>query len=82
VPVLGEINSLRLPSYYRLDLRLSRRISVAKGALTFFLDVQNALDRKNLGGFDYVIDEEAELLEPNKEFWPGFFPSIGLTWEF
>lgn len=80
--VFGPLNSERLPSYHRLDLRASRRWDLRSGGLTFFVDVQNVYNRRNLAGFDVHLDEEAGVVELEEENWPGFFPSVGITWEF
>jgi len=97
VPVLGRLNSARLSDYHRLDLRLSRRWrpgsgtserdagsarSGGKGVLTFFVDIQNLYDRKNLAGFDLSIDEQRGALIIAEENWTGIFPSLGISWEF
>ncbi|MEA2560305.1 MAG: hypothetical protein QOH06_1809 [Acidobacteriota bacterium] len=79
VPVLGKLNSERLPSYHRMDLRASRDWQLRSSRLTFFVDLQNVYNRKNIAGFDLAVDEESIVAEP--ETWPGFFPSIGITWE-
>ncbi|HEX5714675.1 MAG TPA: TonB-dependent receptor, partial [Thermoanaerobaculia bacterium] len=79
VPVLGKLNAERLPSYHRMDLRASRDWQLRSSRLTFFVDLQNVYNRKNIGGFDLEVDEESIVAEP--ETWPGFFPSIGISWE-
>ncbi|MGH9366557.1 MAG: TonB-dependent receptor plug domain-containing protein, partial [Thermoanaerobaculia bacterium] len=82
VPVAGRLNSDRLPDYHRLDLRVSRKWPSRSGSLTFFLDVQNLYNRKNVAGLDLEIDEEAREIVAKEELWPGFFASAGFTWEF
>lgn len=82
VPVLGPLSSERLPPYHRMDLRASRQWPLRSGRLTFFVDLQNVYNRRNVAGFDLQIDEEAEELIFEAESWPGFFPSLGLSWEF
>jgi outer membrane receptor protein involved in Fe transport len=81
VPVLGPLNGERLPDYHRLDLRLSRKWQIERGRLTFFADVQNLYNRRNVAGFDLEIDEEAGQLLRREEDWPGFFASAGISWE-
>ncbi|HET9225105.1 MAG TPA: hypothetical protein VFR31_00440, partial [Thermoanaerobaculia bacterium] len=78
-PVLGKLNSERLPVYHRMDLRASREWQLRSGRLTFFVDLQNVYNRENAAGFDLEVDEDGIVREP--ESWPGFFPSIGITWE-
>ncbi len=82
VPVAARLNSEQLPYYHRLDMRVSRRWPLKSGAVTAFLDVQNAYNRKNVAGFDLEFDEEAGELIRRTERWPGIFPSVGITWEF
>lgn len=81
VPVLGRLNSDRLPSYHRMDLRASREWRLRSSRLTFFLDLQNVYGRKNLAGFDLGIDQDQGRIDAEPETWPGFFPSIGINWE-
>ena len=80
--VFGRLNSERLPAYHRLDLRAARSWERRRGRLTFFVDVQNLYDRKNLGGFDLQVDPDEGSLDVVKEHWPGIFPSLGISWEF
>ena len=84
VAVFGRLYSERLPDYHRLDLRASRRWELRQGRggqLTFFIDVQNLYNRRNLAGFDLKLDEEAGTVELEAEHWPGIFPSLGIAWE-
>jgi TonB dependent receptor-like, beta-barrel/Carboxypeptidase regulatory-like domain len=80
VPVFGALRSERLPVYHRLDVRASRSWRRGSGRWTFFVDVQNLYGRRNLAGFDVLLEEEEADIELAKEHWPGVFPSIGLTW--
>jgi TonB dependent receptor/Carboxypeptidase regulatory-like domain len=82
VAVFGRLNSQRLPLYHRLDLRASREWQLRASRLTFFVDVQNVYDRKNLAGYDLDLDEEAGTVALEAEHWPGVFPSLGVSWEF
>ncbi len=80
-PVLGPLDSERLPDYHRLDLRMSRRWQLDRGRLTFFFDAQNLYNRKNVSGLDLEIDEDAGQIITREEHWPGFFASAGISWE-
>lgn len=82
LPVLGPINSERLPSYHRLDLRASRRWQFKSVAIDLFFDVQNLYDRANVAGFDIEVDEDEGLLMVAAEEWAGFLPSAGISVEF
>ena len=78
----GDLHSERLPDYHRLDLRVSRTWQVRRSTLRLFVDVQNAYDRQNIGGFDPDFDEEDGTVELDPEPWPGVLPSFGVVWEF
>ncbi len=82
VPVLGPLNSNRLPDYHRLDLRVSREVPLGRGRLEFFVDVQNLYDRKNTAGFDIAIDDELGTLDAVPEPWAGILPSAGVNYRF
>jgi len=82
VPVLGPRFSARLPDYHRLDLRASRQWQARSATVTFFADVQNAYDRRNVAGFDYQVDDEAGRLVANPETWAQILPSLGIRFEF
>jgi TonB dependent receptor len=82
LPLLGKLNSARLPDYHRLDVRASRRWRIGAASLDLFFDVQNVYDRKNVGGFDFEIDEDEGTLVRKSEAWPGIIPSAGISVEF
>lgn len=81
VPVRGPFNSSRLPSYHRLDLRLSREWRRRSGVLTFFVDAHNVTNRRNVSGVDVKLDQESGALTSEREIWPRFFASAGVSWE-
>jgi hypothetical protein len=85
-PVLGALNSARLPDYHRLDLRVSRDWALRRGKLTFFADVQNLYDRDNVAGYDIELDDAETAAESAilrvEEPWPGFLASAGVSWQF
>lgn len=82
VPVLGMLNSERLPVYHRLDLRASRTWRLRRGELELFFDVQNVYDRQNVAGYDLGIDDEGTGITLPEEYWPGIFPSVGIYFAF
>ena len=77
---LGALQSDRLGTYSRLDLRLSRTWLTLRGNIEFYLDVQNLFDRQNDSGFDTGYDEDEEAIVRTPERWPGIFPSFGVRW--
>lgn len=84
VPVLGPRNDERLPDYFRADLRASRKWSLRRGELLFYVELQNLTNRKNVRGFDVHLEEEDEgggIVKTPKD-WGGILPSLGLAWSF
>jgi len=83
--VFGELNSDRLPTYHRLDLRVTRRFDLLGRPLDVYLDFFNAYNQQNLRSYDYgtqVIGDELKWVRyPDEEMLP-FLPSIGFRWEF
>jgi TonB family protein len=46
-PILGAKNSIRIPAFAELDVRVSKRFKLARSNLEFYLDLQNVTDRDN-----------------------------------
>jgi len=46
-PLFGPLNSIRIPDFVQLDVRVSKRFSLGDSTLEAYLDVQNVTDRAN-----------------------------------
>lgn len=46
-PIFGVLNSIRIPDFFQLDVRLSKRWKLGRTVLETYLDVQNAFNRQN-----------------------------------
>jgi hypothetical protein len=46
-PVFGAQNSIRIPAFYQLDLRVEKSFVMQRNKLSVYLDVQNLTNRKN-----------------------------------
>ncbi len=85
---VANMNSARLPTFFRLDLRLSWRPRGDAGRFVFYLDVINATNRDNAGQLeprlDYdpasALDQPRLLLEPSAAI--PFLPSVGVRFRF
>jgi outer membrane receptor protein involved in Fe transport len=79
----GAINSDRLPSYHRLDFRVTRTFTVGRGRLDFFLDIFNMYNRENLRSYEWRVQlpEGRAVRDPGETLLP-LLPSFGLTWTF
>ncbi len=81
--VIGDVrNSLRLPSYARLDLRANRTFTWADRRLTLFAEVINVLNRENVRYHPPSID--GRTFEARRLFEPllPVVPSAGVLIEF
>ncbi len=84
VVVPGPRNAEQLNTFFSLDLRLSRRFAVRRGALTAFIEVANITNRRNVCCVDWdVTDDPGRTeLEPSNDYWLPLLPAIGVLWEF
>ena len=84
--VLGPRNTGRFPTYARLDLKVSRTISRARGRLRFQLEVLNVTDRANVCCVDELLlmPRDDGTVEVGRELdtWLGITPSFSAQWEF
>jgi TonB family protein len=47
-PLFGALNSIRIPAFWQVDVRMSKRFTLGRGtALEAYLDLQNVTDRSN-----------------------------------
>ena len=79
----GTIYGHRLPSYYRLDARLTKRTRTARGDLRFFVEVSNLTNHSNVFGYDYFRAPGANggvVLKRDVEAGFIILPSLGISW--
>lgn len=82
---IGTRNSARYKDYASVDLRVSRDFTLARGELTVFGEVTNALDRRNPCCTDYtyeLADGGEVTLERDYRHWLPLVPSLGVLWKF
>ena len=85
---VSNLNTARLPAFFRLDLRLSWKPRGDAGRWLFYLDVINATNRDNVGQVDpslaydpgSALDQPRLVLEPTAAI--PFLPSIGVRFRF
>ncbi len=75
---LARVNAERLPDYFRLDLRADRTFYVNEKPVLVFIGVQNATNRRNIGGISWNRNTNSQQLGEQL----GLFPLIGLDWRF
>ena len=80
----GELNSMRLRSYHRVDVRWTKYFHTAAGRLSVFGEVYNLLGTKNPRGFwrdATVKDRQVVLTTGEIHQWPRL-PVAGFSWQF
>ena len=77
-PVFGPLNSRRLPSFHRMDVRVARRFSIAGAPAETYLEVLNAYNRRNVFQLEYNDDYSEQ--EPLYQL--PLIPFIGVSTSF
>ncbi len=77
----GKHNAKRLPTYYKLDLRIAREVLLKESKLKLYLEMQNVTFAKNIVEYDYG-DEFEDIDQPTEVTGTSFFPFIGVEMEF
>lgn len=76
--IMEEYNKARMPEYVRLDMRVEQQLHPWNTDLTFYVEVLNVLDRKNL--FQYGWNFSRNELEEFRHFFR--LPVVGISWRF
>jgi outer membrane cobalamin receptor len=80
----GALNSMRLRSYHRVDVRWTKYFHTAAGRLSVFGEVYNLLGTRNPRGFwrdATVQDRQVVLTTGEIHQWPRL-PVAGFSWQF
>jgi hypothetical protein len=75
--------SSRLPAYYRLDARVTRRYATDRGEVRVFFELINMTNRENVFAYDYekAIDDNGNFyLNQEGETWFPLLPSLNVSW--
>jgi hypothetical protein len=79
---IGAVNSGRLPSYKRLDLRATRYFDTRNGRISTFIDLFNTLNAWNPRGYQYDFRQNPFRVERSVDRQIPRLPTAGITWEF
>ncbi len=77
----GKHNAERLPTYYKVDLRIGRKVLFNESKLKFYLDLQNVTFARNIVEYDYGNEYE-KIDKPTEITGMSFFPFFGVEMEF
>jgi len=70
-----------LPSYQRIDFRLSKLFIFKSLKIHSFIEVSNAFNHKNIIGYSYSFDAKGNPVTKEIALWP-LLPSFGIKIEF
>jgi TonB family protein len=76
-PVLGTKNSIRIPDFAQLDVRLSKSFKLGYSKLELYADVQNVTDRENA---EELVYNQNYTQRRNIRGLP-ILPVVGARWE-
>jgi hypothetical protein len=81
-----NLNSGRLPVFARLDLRATFKPRWMRNRWQFYLEVINALNRSNVGGFDTELQYNPDSDRPRLTYTASgalpLLPSVGVRYRF
>lgn len=72
VPIFGDINSDRAPSFFQVDLRVDRKWRFDKWIMSLYVDVQNVANRANGNSYDYAFDYRSREVSGGIPILPTF----------
>jgi hypothetical protein len=75
-------NTLRLPLYSRVDLRVRRMVALPRGQLTLFGEAINVFNRRNLRQAAETVNLATTEVRGLSEKQLPIIPSVGVSWEF
>jgi hypothetical protein len=78
IPIRGSFYSQRVAPFYQLDLRADKKWIFNRWILSFYVDIQNATNRKNVESVNYSYDYSTRQ---DVNSLP-ILPSVGLKGEF
>jgi hypothetical protein len=77
-PIFGAQNQARLPAFWQLDLRASKRFLLGDTQLNAYIELQNTTNRENAEEVVYDADYSHEQYISGMPF----LPVAGVSWEF
>ncbi|HJR62485.1 MAG TPA: TonB-dependent receptor [Gemmatimonadaceae bacterium] len=79
----GELNSQRLPSYHRMDVRVMRTFDTRRGRVLAYIDIFNLYNRRNPRAREVnVISLSPVRVTEGVDRQLPRLPSFGVIWEF
>jgi len=84
---VGNLNSARLPTYARLDLRVTFNPKNATGRWQIYAEVLNAFYHENISALGWVLrhdpaSDRPRLVSTNRDSGFPLLPSFGMRYRF
>ncbi len=79
IPVWGEFNSARCPSYHRFDISITRIVNLGNLRLVIFVSGNNITNRRNIVGYEF--DENYEKREIEAIFRRAFVAGVHFSFK-
>jgi hypothetical protein len=80
--VPGERNVSHYDDYSRVDVRVSRDVGLQRGVFTYYFELYNIFNTKNICCVDTINIRPGPELSLDEEDWGGTLPSFGFIWTF
>ena len=77
--VSGEPNSVRLPDFHQLDLRVDKTFLLKRFRFGLFVEIQNLYNRKNA---ESLIYGGRQLYQEGRVVGLPIFPNLGLRFDY
>lgn len=77
----NQVNSGRLPPYHRLDIRATAYTKIWGLDWTFYLDVINVYNRKNILNYQFFVTENLKFEKNPTSMFP-ILPTLGMSVKF
>ena len=77
--ISGEPNSVRLPDFHQLDLRIDKTFLLQRFRFGLYLEVQNLYNRKNA---ESLIYGGRQLYQEGRVVGLPVFPNLGLRFDY
>ena len=76
-----SIHSAHLPSYKRIDVRISKDFVFSNSSLNVFIDVSNVFNFKNIQSYEYKTAGFSQPVPEEVLLWP-IIPNLGIRYKF
>jgi outer membrane cobalamin receptor len=77
-----DYNAVRLPDFSSADIRASRSVDVARGAVNWYIEISNLFDHPNYCCLSYEAGTMPDVVLTEYDELLGRVPNLGVRWQF